>query len=115
MSWLSVSETSLHCCIIGTLGLVCFVAVVAVVVVLVVGYGLRSVGSECPILHGRLIPCRCGVVGADSLCSFLLTSTLYQELALPFSFSLVALFLDKDGLVHQCIEIRVDMTNYMFP
>ena len=81
MSWLSASKTSLHCCIIGTLGLV--VVVIAVVVVLVVGCGLRSVGFGCPILHGRLIPCGCGVVGVDLLCSFLLSSMLYQELASP--------------------------------
>ena len=84
MSWLSASKTGLHGCVIGTLGLV---FIVVIDVVLVVGCGLRSVGSRCPILHGRLVPCGCGVVGADSLCSFLLSSTLYQELALPFSFA----------------------------
>ena len=92
MSWLSASKTGLHCCIIGTLGLVFVVVIVVAVVVLVVGYGLRSVGSRCPILHGRLIPCGCGVVGADSLCSFLLASTMYQELALPFAFTFDTFF-----------------------
>ena len=87
MSWLLASKTSLHCCITSTLGLVVVVVAVAVVVVLIVGCGLRSVGSGCPILHGRLIPCGCGVVGADSLCSFLLVSTLYQKFALLFFFT----------------------------
>ena len=86
VSWLSASKIGLHCCIIGTLGLVVIV-VVAIIDVLVVGCGLRSVGFGCPILHGRLVPCGCGVVGVDSLHSFLLSSTLYQELALPFSFA----------------------------
>ena len=41
VSWLSASKTSLHCCIIGTLGLVIVVVVAAIVVViLVVGCGL---------------------------------------------------------------------------
>ena len=86
VSWLLASKIGLHCCIIGTLGLV-VVVIVAAVVVLVVGYGLRSVGFGCPILHGRLIPCGCDVMGADSLCSFLLSSMLYQELVLLLSFA----------------------------
>ena len=44
VSWLSASKIGLHCCIIGTLGLIVVVVVVVVVaaavVVLVVGYGL---------------------------------------------------------------------------
>jgi hypothetical protein len=42
VSWLSASKTSLHCCIVGILGLVAVAVAVAVaaVVVLVVGYGL---------------------------------------------------------------------------
>ena len=91
VSWLSASKIGLHCCIIGTLGLV-VVVIVAAVVVLVVGYGLRSVGSGCPILHGRLIPCGCSIVGVDLFCPFLLACMLYQELAFPFSFTPDTLF-----------------------
>jgi hypothetical protein len=86
VSWLSASKIGLHCTIIGTLGLIVDVVVV-VAVVLVVGCGLSSFGSRCPILHSRLVPCGCYVVGADSLCSFLLACTLYQKFALPFSFT----------------------------
>ena len=93
LSKLLASKIGLHCCIIGTLGLHVVVVDVVVIVVLVVGCGLRSVGSGCPILHGRLIPCGCGVVGLDSLCSFLLASMLYQEFALPFSFTSDTFFL----------------------
>jgi hypothetical protein len=81
----------LCCCITAILELV-VVAVIAAIVVLVVGCGLRSVGSRRPILHLWLISCGCGVVGADSLCPFLLTSMLHQKLALPFSFAFVELF-----------------------
>ena len=44
MSWLSASKIGLHCCIIGILGKI-VVVVIAAVVVLVVGCGLRTVGS----------------------------------------------------------------------
>jgi len=40
VSWLLASKIGLHCCIIGTLGLVVVVVIVAIVGVLVVGYGL---------------------------------------------------------------------------
>ena len=40
VSWLLTSKTSLHCCIIGTLGLIVVVVAVAIIVVLVVGCGL---------------------------------------------------------------------------
>ena len=45
MSWFMASKTSLLCCIIVTLGLV-VVAAIAAIVVLVVGCGLRGVGSR---------------------------------------------------------------------
>jgi len=45
VSWLSASKIGLRYCIIGSLGLIIVVVSVAVVV-LVVGCGLRSVGSK---------------------------------------------------------------------
>ena len=92
LSKLLASKIGLHCCIIGTLGLHVVVVDVVVIVVLVVGCGLRSVGSGCPILHGRLVPCGCSVVGVDLLYFFLLSSTLSKELALPFSFASYTFF-----------------------
>ena len=87
MSWLSASKIGLQGCVIGPLGLVVAVVIAVVAIVLVVGCGLLSVCPRSSMLHSQLVPCECSVVGADLLCSFLLASTLYQELALPFSFA----------------------------
>jgi hypothetical protein len=91
------------------LGSLVVVVVVVVVVVLVDGYGLRSVGSGCPILHGQLIPCGCGVVGADSLCPFLLVSTLYQEPTLGYPLIVSPYQTSTQVLSHPVLRTKPDI------
>jgi hypothetical protein len=43
----------------------------------------------------------------------LLATTLYKELLLSFSFGPVVFFFQQHGMIHQGVEIRVDMGNYL--
>jgi hypothetical protein len=38
---------------------------------------------------------------------------LYKELPLSFSFGPIPFFFQQDGTIHQGVEIRVDMGNYL--
>jgi hypothetical protein len=49
----------------------------------------------------------------DTLGPILLVTMLYKELPLSFSFGPIPFFFQQDGTIHQGVEIRVDMGNYL--